>query len=101
MITERESKTAQRKILLSLLGKVGGAINTIIDANSNLHKKLTEEKERILLGMYINKTENIEENIGKLKEFITNPEGNILYNKLLRIVQDSQIPEQKPRYQRF
>lgn len=74
---------------MSLLGKTGDVISTFINWNDEVSKDITEAKKMILLEKYFNKSESNEKSIAMLKDFLVNPQGNTLFNKILRIVDDS------------
>lgn len=78
-----------RKSTLNLFGGLGGFINTIIDWNAETNKELQEAKKSILLSNYLNKTDSIEQSMTELREFISNPYGNTIFNKILSMLEDS------------
>ncbi|PHD98786.1 hypothetical protein [Bacillus wiedmannii] len=88
IVKENTVKTI-RNVGLSLLGGVGDAISTILDWNEEVHGNITEAKKMILLEQYFNKADDHEQAINMLKEFLISPQGNTLFNKVLRIVDDS------------
>lgn len=46
-------------------------------------------KKENLLASYFNKTDQTEDSIEKIKHFLTNPQGNTLFNKILRILDNT------------
>ncbi|KAF5028224.1 hypothetical protein DSECCO2_661310 [anaerobic digester metagenome] len=57
-----------------------------------MDKDLREAKKEILLTCYFDKLEQIEEGLNSLKDLLTNPVGNTLFNKILRIL-DNAAPD--------
>lgn len=74
---------------LSLLGPIGDVISTVITWNEDVNQNISEAKKMILLEQYFNQADEHSMAIEKLQSFITNPQGNTLFNKILRIVDDS------------
>lgn len=74
---------------LALLGPMGEIISTVINWNDSVNQNISEAKKMILLEQYFNQTDEHLLAIKQLQEFITNPQGNTLFNKILRIVDDS------------
>jgi hypothetical protein len=73
--------------------KIGELINVFISWNENIDKDIKEAKKEYLLLEYFNKNEKNEYAIQQLKSFLTNPAGNTLFNKILRILDN--IPPDK------
>ena len=78
--------TVKDKILGSF--KIGEVISTILDWSDNVNNEIKEAKKAILLEQYLNKIDKQEDSINKLKLFITQPKGNVLFNKILMILED-------------
>lgn len=74
---------------LSLFGVVGDVISTMVTWNDDVNKNLNDAKKFILLEQYFNKVDEQGEAVEILSEFLKNPQGNTLFNKILRIVDDS------------
>lgn len=89
--TEIASKLASKTIRDKVLGvfKIGEIINTIINWNDEVDKDIREAKKEFLLANYFERGEKSEYAIASLKNFLTNPQGNTLFNKILRIFDDS------------
>lgn len=88
IIKEKGLKTI-RNTGLSLLGGVGEIISTVLDWNEQVNEDITEAKKMILLEQYLNKADDHEKAINMLKDFLISPQGNTLFNKILRVVDDS------------
>lgn len=88
-IIKEKGLKAIRDTGLSLLGGVGDVISTVLDWNEQVNEDLTEAKKMILLEQYLNKADDHENSINMLKDFLTSPQGNTLFNKILRVVDDS------------
>lgn len=71
------------------MGKTGDIISTVINWNEEVNKDIIEAKKMILLEKYFDKADSNERAITMLKDFLVNPQGNTIFNKLLRIVDDS------------
>jgi len=69
--------------------KIGELINTFISWNDNIDKDIKEAKKEYLLSEYFKKNEKNEYAIQELKTFLTNPAGNTLFNKILRILDNT------------
>lgn len=78
--------TVKDKILGSF--KIGEVITTILDWSDNVNNEIKEAKKAVLLEQYLNKIDKQEDSINKLKLFITQPKGNVLFNKILMILED-------------
>lgn len=74
---------------LAILGPMGEIISTVINWNDSVNQNISEAKKMILLEQYFNQTDEHLLAIKQLQECITNPQGNTLFNKILRIVDDS------------
>ncbi|MBS4207502.1 hypothetical protein [Bacillus sp. FJAT-50079] len=84
---EKGLKTLRNKGL-SLFGNIGEAISTIINWNEEVNQEINEAKKAHLIEQYLNKIDDQDQAILMLKEFITNPQGNTLFNKIIRIIED-------------
>jgi len=87
-IVKKHSKNVIRDKMLGLF-KIGEFVNTIINWNENIDKDIKEAKKEFLLVEYFNKNEQNEHSIQELKTFLTNPIGNTLFNKILRILDNT------------
>lgn len=79
---------------LGLLGGLGTAITTIMNWNEDVNNELSEAKKMILLEQYFNKSDNQQRSLENLKSFLTNPQGITLFNKILRLLDDSPPDEE-------
>lgn len=89
---EIRSESASKKIVgtgLSLLGPIGDIATVILDWNDEVNQNMTEAKKMLLLGQYFDKVDNQEEAIKQIQVFLTNAQGNALFNKILRMLEDS------------
>ncbi|KZU17083.1 hypothetical protein [Lactiplantibacillus plantarum] len=83
------AKSVGRKASMDLLNQsCGDMIVDIIGAHEEIEGKLNESKEALLLGEYLNKSDNQEYALKRLINVITDPYGSILFNKLLLILKD-------------
>lgn len=83
-----ESGKTIRETLLSLGGTLGESINKLFDLNERIDEKIrNRKKEYLLIRLYENSNRNYEI-IDKLKTYLINPQFSILFNKLIRILND-------------
>ncbi|MDK2978828.1 MAG: hypothetical protein PWP52_1542 [Bacteroidales bacterium] len=87
IVAEKTIKTIRDKVLG--LFKIGDVINTLINWNDEIDKDIKEAKKEFLLTVYFNKQDHIEERLNSLKKLLTSPTGNTLFNKILRILDNS------------
>jgi hypothetical protein len=85
------AKTTKRLIRDKMLGlfKVGELVSTILTWNKEINDDLREAKKEYLLATYFQKAEAQETTISSLTNFLTNPKGNTLFNRVLQILDDS------------
>lgn len=74
---------------LSLLGPLGEIISTTITWNEEVNENLSDAKKLILLEQYFNKADEQEKAVDMLKDLLISPQGNTIFNKILRIIDDS------------
>ncbi len=89
---EAISSAKTRKIIIDKtlgLFRIGEIVSTIINWNDEVNQDIKEAKKLALLTQYLNIVDDNSDSIEKLKLFITNPQGNTLFNKILSILDDS------------
>ncbi|BCB04741.1 hypothetical protein [Bacillus sp. KH172YL63] len=91
---EKEIKVEQglrvaREKGLSLLGPLGDVISTALTWNEEVNQNISEAKQMVLLEQYFNKVDDQEKSLEMLCDFLKDPQGNTLFNKILRILDDS------------
>lgn len=69
--------------------KIGEVISEIINWNESVDEDLKEAKKEYLIAQYFDKNDQNEQALHQLKMFLTSPQGNTLFNKILRILDDS------------
>lgn len=69
-----------------ILGKIP---KMILDWNKDYKKGVRAKKEEILLMIYFSKTRENKDSIKRIKDFLTNPFGNVIFNKILRIIDNT------------
>ena len=87
-IATTKAKGIIRDKVLGLF-KIGDIINTILTWNEQVDQDMRKAKKEYLLANFIERTEQNELAISALKEFLSSPQGNTLFNKILRILDDS------------
>lgn len=70
------------------LFKVGEVIQTIFNWNDEIDKEIKEAKKSLLIEQYFNKVDHVEHALNRLRNLIVNPQGNVIFNKILRILDD-------------
>lgn len=87
IIAEKTVKTIRDKTLG--LFKIGDLINTVLSWNEEVDNDLKEAKKEYLMNSYFNKADQTEDSVQKIKELLTSPQGNTIFNKILRILDDT------------
>ncbi|MCL1089633.1 hypothetical protein L2744_08435 [Shewanella profunda] len=89
--SEIQSQHAKKFIRDKALGlfKIGEIVSEIINWNESVDEDLKEAKKEYLLAQYFEKNDQNEKALLQLKEFLSSPQGNTLFNKILRILDDS------------
>lgn len=87
-IVSKTSKTVIRDNLLGLF-KLGEVISTILNWNEQIDSDIKMAKKEYLLANVISKAEATDDIVTKLLNFISDPNGNTIFNKILRILDDS------------
>lgn len=88
----RISKTHTNKFIRDkLLGlfKAGEIISEIIKWNDSVDEEIKEAKKEHLLLQYFEKNDTNELALKNIQEFLSNAQGNTLFNKILRILDDT------------
>jgi hypothetical protein len=89
---EKIARDAGQKLIRdNLLGlfKVGELVRAVLTWNESIEKEFKSAKKDALIEVYFEKCDNSETAIKNLTRFITDPQGNTLFNKILRILDDS------------
>lgn len=88
---EIQSQHTKKFIRDKALGlfKIGEIVSEIINWNESVDEDLKEAKKEYLLAQYFDKNDKNEKALFELKEFLSSPQGNTLFNKILRILDDS------------
>ena len=84
IIEDKTKETIRDKVLGTF--KIGELVNTIINWNNEVDEDLREAKKEVLLSNYFQKIENAEFAINHIQTMLTNPQGNTLFNKIIRIL---------------
>ncbi|KRB54746.1 hypothetical protein [Flavobacterium sp. Root186] len=87
IISEKTIKTIRDKTLGMF--KIGEAINTFLNWNEEIDSELKNAKKEYLLNSYFDKTEQSENSIKQIQQFLTSPQGNTLFNKIIRILDNT------------
>ena len=87
IIASKTAKTIRNNALG--LFKIGEIINTFLNWNDEVDSELKEAKKEYLLAAYFDKTEQLKDSIQKIEQLLTNPQGNTLFNKIIRILDNT------------
>lgn len=87
IVTSKTVKTIRDKTLG--LFKLGDFVNTILNWNEEIDNNIKEAKKEFLLSSYFDKQDQVEFGLNQLKSLLTDPVGNTLFNKILRILDNS------------
>lgn len=87
-ISSQHTKKFIRDKTLGLF-KIGEIVSEIINWNEAVDEDLKEAKKEYLLAQYFEQNDQNEEALFQLKRFLISPQGNTLFNKILRILDDS------------
>ena len=71
------------------LFKIGEIINTFLNWNDEIDKGIREFKKEHLLNSYFEKSDQSEDSIKKITQFLSDPVGNTIFNKILRILDNT------------
>jgi hypothetical protein len=84
-------KATRKLIRDKVLGlfRIGQLVSAFISWNENIDRDMREAKKNVLLTQYFDKADDNAAAVAQLRNFITNPQGNTLFNKILRILDDS------------
>jgi uncharacterized protein YqfB (UPF0267 family) len=97
IVQDRALKTVRDKGL-SLFGKLGDVVSTVINWNEQVNQDIADAKKMLLLEDFFNKVDDQAIAMEKLKELLTNPQGNTIFNKIIRILDDSPPDEELMKY---
>lgn len=89
--SEIASSSVKKFIRDKALGlfKVGEIISEIINWNESVDEDIKEAKKQHLLAQYFDKSDRNEIALTNIKDFLSNAQGNTLFNKILRILDDT------------
>lgn len=85
------SSAAKKLVLDKALGlfKVGEIISGVLNWNDDVEKEIREAKKNYLIAEYFHKAESNDHAVSNLRAFVTSAQGNTLFNKIIRIMDDS------------
>ena len=87
-ITKSKAKKLVRDKVLGIF-KIGEIVSEFLNWNESLDEDLREAKKEYLLAEYFERNETNSSAISELRGFLSSPQGNTLFNKILRILDDS------------
>jgi hypothetical protein len=70
------------------LFRIGQIAKEFLDWNSGVEGEIKEAKKQVLLAAYFDRCEENSDAVANLKKLLTSAEGNTLFNKILRILDD-------------
>lgn len=88
-ITEKQTLKTLLEKGLPILGPLGEVAATLIGWGDEMNEEMRKKKEEKLLMEYFSKTDEQLGTISKLKDFVTDPYGFTLFNKILSILRDT------------
>lgn len=71
------------------LFKIGEIVNEIINWNETIDEDIKQAKKEFLIAQYFEQSDQNQHALQELKKFLTDPQGNTLFNKILRILDDT------------
>lgn len=80
--------------LLEAFGPIGTAISKIIELGDKNEENFRERKKEYLLVSYIKQTDDISGELEKIKSFVVDPYGSMLYSKIIFILNEN-IPKRE------
>lgn len=87
IISSKTTRTIRDNVLG--LFKIGEVIKTILNWNEEIDSDIKEAKKEYLLTVYFDKTDQVEDALGKIQQLLTNPQGNTIFNKILSILDNT------------
>lgn len=74
----------------ALLGSfiVGKVVKTFLDFNDGVSKAVKDAKRSRLLEIYLNNADKTEKAVANLQRFVSDPQGSVLFNKVLQILDE-------------
>ncbi|MEK7571767.1 MAG: hypothetical protein AAB553_05840 [Patescibacteria group bacterium] len=88
-ISIKEQTKTLRGVILETFGL--GAVEKVFDTAERIADATDEYKKGLLMQSYIGQVENAQAEILKLQTFIMNPEGNILFSKVTRLLSENPL----------
>jgi hypothetical protein len=88
-IASLEAGKATRDVIFDLFHL--GAVTRILDTAEKIAQETEERKKAYLISAYLEKTDNVEQELREFEAFVTDPQGNILYSKVVRILNNYPI----------
>lgn len=85
------SQTGKKILRDKVLGlsKITEIVSIVLNWNEEVEKEIRLAKKEHLLNLYFDKADHATNCIDSISKFLSNPQGNILFNKILRIQDDS------------
>ena len=89
-VQEVTEKVVGKTLLTAVFESLGlGGVVKVFETSEEVKKEINERKKAYLITSYLSEVDNIEEEIYKLKTFVSDPAGNTLFNKIIRIVNNN------------
>lgn len=86
-ITNIETGKTVRGAILSFFNL--DAIEKIFNTAESIENETNEFKKGLLISAYMDQVDNMEKEVKRLENFVISPEGNILFSKIIRIVNNN------------
>lgn len=91
-IASKEAGKSLRDGVLDIV-PFGKIISAILNWNESVDSEIREAKKEHLLALAIERSKNADVAINNIRKIVTSAQGNILFNKILRILDDNPADE--------
>ncbi len=88
-VVDEVIKEGVGEVVADSTGPVGKIVLKIINFGDEVEKGIREKKKEYLFTEYLKKTDNLEEEVRKIEDFISDPYGSMLYGKIIAILGDN------------
>lgn len=86
-IANTEAGKTIRGVILSFFNL--GILEKVFTTAESIENETNEYKKGLLMSAYTDQVDNIQKEVNKLENFVISPEGNILFSKIIRIINNN------------